>query len=654
MQPTIENSLWLASVAMDVAGKSSAKQKDAYYAIAEDAYKDAYASGPNDLRVLNSYAEYYRTVGQVENGQKLLAGNDDLLWRFLARIGKIEDAHKILSKLYNANPADANNIKGMLFIARSRNDQANILKYSSELLKVDKSLENQIVQIESTLEIGLSDEAKIKLDSLSEQYPDDPRLAFLKAWLAAKQGKLEESLTLANRNLELDSGNARVWRLRGQIYTALNNFNSAITDFQKSKSLADNAEVRIDLARAYARTNAIEQAISELKIAADEQGSSIARNMLEELFFMTGNTERISKFYSETITKFPDNVYWYNHAGNFALNTKDYATASKLFDAAFQNSLKADTQQPDAEAFDGKMRTLLLTKKFEELQAEATKYLDGPLAPIAYERMAEAKAETGDKEAAIEYFKRSLEKAGTNETYIIGILGLMNNVVGYDETIKWCNERIQTQPDSLAVNLALYNLHFIKEQYNKSLEYIDKCIKFSVGDEEKNVSCIMSKTKLLLKMFEKMSDKQYLKMAIEETESLLKKQPNNIEVMNNLAYLLADYDMDLTKALDYGKKAYQGAPNNASILDTYAYVLFKNNKVQEADELINRSIQQYEQNKMNAPIEVYEHLAMIKEKLGQTNKALETYKRALEFAGNNASPETKTRITTAIERLNSK
>ncbi|HBG26412.1 MAG: hypothetical protein A2Y10_06405 [Planctomycetes bacterium GWF2_41_51] len=654
MQPTIENSLWLASLAMDVANKSSAKQKNTYYAIAEDAYKDAYAINPNDQRVLNGYAEYFRVVGRPEDGQKLLSTQNDLLWRYYARIGKIEDAQKILSKLYDANPKDANNVKGMLFIARNRNDQANILKYSSELVKLDKSLENQIVQIESTLEIGLSDEAKVKLDSLSEQNPDDPKLAFLKAWLAAKQGKLEESLTLANRNLELDAANARAWRLRGQINTAMNNFNNAINDFQKSKALSDNAEVRIDLARAYARTNAVEQAISELKIAADEQGSSVARDMLEELFFMTGNTDRVAKFYSETIAKFPDNVYWYNHAGNFALRTKEYETAYKLFDAAFQNSLKANNEQPDAEAFDGKLRTLLVTKKYEQLQAEATKYLDSALAPIAYERMAEAKADVGEKEAAVEYFKRALEKAGTNETYLIGILGLMNNVVGYDETIKWCNEKIQTQPDSLAVNLALFNLHNIKEQYNKALEYIDKSITVSADDEQKNFTCRMNKTKLLLKMFEKMADKEYLKLAIGEYESILNKQPNNIEVMNNLAYLLADNGLDVAKAMGYGKKAYDGAPNNASILDTYAYVLFKNDKTKEADELINRSVQQYEQNKMNAPIEVYEHMAMIKEKLGQNDKALEAYKRALEFSGNNAPPEVKNRITAAIERLNSK
>jgi tetratricopeptide (TPR) repeat protein len=656
MQPTVSNAIWLASLAMDVANSKAgtAKSGNAYYDIAINAYKTAYAMDSNDSRVLGGYSECLRAIGKADEAEKLLAGHNDLLWRFYARVGMLDDAEKILSKLYDANPKDANNLKGMLFVARAKSDQANILKYSNELVKLDKSLENQIVQIESLLEMGLSDEAQNKLNSLTEQYPDDARLAFLNAWLAAKQGKMAESLKLANRNLELDPANPRVWRLRGQINNAMNNFVEAISDFQKSKALADNAEVRIDLARAYARTNSVEQAISELKIAADDQSSLVARNMLEELYYAVGNTERINKFYAETIAKYPNGVYWYTRAGNFSLRLKEYDKALKFFESAFQNSLKIKADLPDAEAFDGKMRALLLTKKYEQLQAEATKYIDTPLAPIAFERMAEAKAQAGDKDGALQYFKRALEKAGTDETYLIGILGLMNNVVGYDETIKWCNERIQTQPNSLAVNLAMFNLYNIKEQYNKALEHINKCIEIAKDDEQKSYAFMANKTKLLMTMYAKMSDKKYLDMAIEEYESVLKKQPTNIEVMNNLAYILADNDISVDKALGYAQKAYQATPNNGSILDTYAYVLFKNGKIKEADEFINRSIQQYEQGKMNAPLEVYEHVGMIKEKLEQKDKALEAYKRAMELAGDSNLPNVKSRINASIERLNSK
>ena len=299
--------------------------------------------------------------------------------------------------------------------------------------------------------------------------------------------------------------------------------------------------------------------------------------MLEELYYKIGNTDRLLKFYKETIEKFPDGVYWYNHAGEFSLNTKNFDEAYKFFDIAFKNSLKINSEAPDIGAFDGKMRALLDGKKYDQLLAEATKYLDGSLAPIAYERMAEAKAHTGEKDSAVQYFRRALEKAGTNENLIVEILRLMNYVVGVDETVKWCNEKLQSQPDSLPVNLALFNLYNMNQQYNKSLEYIDVCIRVAT-DEHIKLTCQMNKAAILQEIFNKTADKTYIEKAIKEYESILQKQPTNTTVLNNLAYVLADNNLDIGKALEYAKKAYDAVPNNTDVLDTYGYVLLKNDK----------------------------------------------------------------------------
>ena len=117
--------------------------------------------------------------------------------------------------------------------------------------------------------------------------------------------------------------------------------------------------------------------------------------------------------------------------------------------------------------------------------------------------------------------------------------------------------------------------------------------------------------------------------------------------------MLADHDLDNEKALQYAQRAYKGLPNNPSVLDTYGYVLLKNGKVKEADEFLQRAMQLYEQNKISAPIEIYEHMGGVKEKLGQVAEALRAYKQAMEFAGKDVSQEVKNRISQAIERLSS-
>ncbi|GAG17119.1 unnamed protein product, partial [marine sediment metagenome] len=86
-------------------------------------------------------------------------------------------------------------------------------------------------------------------------------------------------------------------------------------------------------------------------------------------------------------------------------------------------------------------------------------------------------------------------------------------------------------------------------------------------------------------------------------------------------------------------------------LDTYAYALYKNGRYSEAAEFLLAALQQYEQESISAPAEVYEHLGMIKEKLGARDEALAAYKQALKVGANMLSQTAKERIDSAIERL---
>jgi len=92
-------------------------------------------------------------------------------------------------------------------------------------------------------------------------------------------------------------------------------------------------------------------------------------------------------------------------------------------------------------------------------------------------------------------------------------------------------------------------------------------------------------------------------------------------------------------------------PNNPGFLDTYSYVLYKNGKYQESEEIIQAALQQYQQEKMSTPWDVYKHLGMIKEKLGERMQAVDAYKQALQTGGEEISPKEKDQINDAIGRL---
>jgi tetratricopeptide (TPR) repeat protein len=192
----------------------------------------------------------------------------------------------------------------------------------------------------------------------------------------------------------------------------------------------------------------------------------------------------------------------------------------------------------------------------------------------------------------------------------------------------------------------------INGQYNSAVEYIDKCLNIIGPNSTGKTAFITKKAEVFTLAYSKTSDNNYLKKAITEYESLLAEMPNEPEVLNNLAYMLAEENMQLDKALEYSKQAHELKPNDPGFLDTYAYILYKNDKLSEAAEFIQSALQRYEQSKVSAPAEVYEHLGMIKEGLGLVDEAIAAYKQALEVK-EGLTEVTAERINAAIEHLSS-
>jgi len=227
----------------------------------------------------------------------------------------------------------------------------------------------------------------------------------------------------------------------------------------------------------------------------------------------------------------------------------------------------------------------------------------------------------------------------------------MYTLVGPEEVLTYCKERLEADPDSLAANFAMFNLTKINDEYNKAANYMDKCLQIAGPDGPHRVNYIMEKAEVLTLAYNKTSDNNYLKKAIAEYESLLAEMPNNTIILNNLAYMLAKNDERLTEALQYAERSLQARPNSPALLDTYAYVLHKNGRNLEAAKSLQAALQQYETQQVRIPADVYEHLGMVKEKLGAQAEALAAYKQALQIGAVKLPKATEQRIKSAIERL---
>ncbi|MBA7645123.1 hypothetical protein ES703_52876 [subsurface metagenome] len=393
--PSVKNAVLLGRLATKMAlEETDAERKEALFAIAASSFEQAIAIDPQDKVALDSFGEYHRLRGQGRKAEELFAQDRKLLWRYYFRSGRFEDARGVLEEWYKTEAKESDVVKGLLLVAERTFDKEAVQKYSEELLLLEDSVENHLFQIQTFLKIGLVKEAEYKLQSFKERYPDERRALLLEAWLAMRQGRLKEALELTTRSLESNENNASAWRVRGEVNFLMTNYDKAIDDLKRSKSLSPEPDTRIALARAYRQADRDEDAITELKSMIDHPQAATeevpaeggSRALLEQIYLQLGKKEALKRFYDETLQKFPDSVLWYNRAGAFAIAEGEFDRAEQLYGQAWQKGQKDSKDNgapkryegrlgPRAAAFDGYLEALVLSGKFDKVLEEGRKYV---------------------------------------------------------------------------------------------------------------------------------------------------------------------------------------------------------------------------------------------------------------------------------------
>ncbi|MES2625859.1 MAG: tetratricopeptide repeat protein [Pseudomonadota bacterium] len=77
--------------------------------------------------------------------------------------------------------------------------------------------------------------------------------------------------------------------------------------------------------------------------------------------------------------------------------------------------------------------------------------------------------------------------------------------------------------------------------------------------------------------------------AIALYEEISTLQPNNLVMLNNLAWLIQDSDPE--RALELAQRGAELYPNNAEVLDTYGWILFQQDKRDEARVALNKALE---------------------------------------------------------------
>jgi tetratricopeptide (TPR) repeat protein len=117
--------------------------------------------------------------------------------------------------------------------------------------------------------------------------------------------------------------------------------------------------------------------------------------------------------------------------------------------------------------------------------------------------------------------------------------------------------------------------------------------------------------------------------AIRDLRTLLNERPGDSSVQNALGYTLADHNRNLGEARELLTAALRQGPDNAAMLDSMGWLLYREGKYSEALEFLNRAA------KLGPDPEIDLHIGEVQWAMGDQAAARKTWSAALDKAPEN-------------------
>lgn len=238
--------------------------------------------------------------------------------------------------------------------------------------------------------------------------------------------------------------------------------------------------------------------------------------------------------------------------------------------------------------------------------------------------------QTRDYSKAFTHLKRYLElQKGTYNIYMQAIM--LANAASLDkEVVSMADRALELYPDSADIRffkgLALYQNEDFKGIIDNFRDV--RRDKFSSSEYASQAKMLLAEAYYRTDDYPK-SDSTF--------ESLIIEEPDNYIAMNNYSYYLAERGEKLDKAREWSSDVVKNNPDNATFLDTFAWVLYKLKSYEKAEEYILNAL---DKGGENDP-EVNEHAGDIQIALKSYQVARSYYLKAIILGGDREKLEKK-------------
>lgn len=230
-------------------------------------------------------------------------------------------------------------------------------------------------------------------------------------------------------------------------------------------------------------------------------------------------------------------------------------------------------------------------------------------------------------------YEQAIDVEPDNSRARIALIQNIWDTGDYDKVIAICRPAQEYNPEEMVFYYFQGMAQYQKHENDAALQTFRKGVSQIKADSNPDVV-----SDFYALMGEILHEKGRLAESFQAYDSCLQWKPDNIAAMNNYAYYLSEANKDLPKAEQLSYKTIKAEPNNSTFLDTYAWILFQQNRYEEAKIYIDQAIR----SDSTLTGVVKEHAGDIYAMTGDIDKALEFWQQSLK--GGNQSAVLKKKI----------
>ena len=436
--------------------------------------------------------------------------------------------------------------------------------------------------------------------------------------------KYDKAIDVLERLYDKNRDREEVLSMLAQLYEQQKDYEGAIRTLSRLETLEGKSE-RLSMAKSelYTQKGDKKAAISEMKQLADQYPNDLNyRCLYGTTLYLNGQQKKALVIYNEILKKDPENrsaqMAMLSHYNEINDSVQAHVWLERMLmnkNATSQDRIMLFRQvigESERHGGDSTQVLNLFRRVLDTPQADA----DLAIFCATYMNL---KQMPSDSISPV--LEHALTLEPTNASARLQLVGYAWAAGDRDRVIALCQDARQYNPDEMAFYYYQGIAYYQKDQLDEALNAFQNGIGVITAQSDPSIV-----SDFYAVMGDILHQKGLAREAFMAYDSCLVWKDDNIGCLNNYAYYLSELGEQLDKAEQMSYRTIKAEPKNATYLDTYAWILFMQQRYSEAKIYIDQTLQ-YD---ADTSAVLLEHAGDIYYQAGDADQALAYWQQALE------------------------